>query len=239
MRAIIDSSITTTPDGLRQVFVESKTWWPPYPQDDPLVTKERNDILTHVAEGDRELVERTYQFMIYHHRTKSWGLVNCPQAGIAEYRIRNQDSLQLRKACENFLETLTQYNAKHHVGLEFAEIIRVLEPNSADVAYYGEVLPAPDFKSAKHERSGEWRIGKSFLLATIILTLITIPPMERWVDSFVAKDWVTWGAGFLGRCATSALVTAVVSFIAVVFHWYELRRVGQVRWLFKTSFRSL
>jgi hypothetical protein len=231
VRAIIDCNLSLGKEALRDLFENQIHWWPPYEQNDPIVLKERDHILNLVYSADRDLVSRTYCFMFYHHRTQSWGLVNSPQEGIVEIRIRNGDSLKLRRACEALIAALKSYETKHKINLTFEETIRILEPDSNNEAYDGEILPDPDFKHAKADRAAEWRVGIIFLVVSLFFTGMTIPSLQHFIEAhLLSKEWTEWGAGFIGRMATSAIVTSLVSFLAVFFHMYDLRRMGVVRW---------
>ena len=74
-----------------------------------------------------------------------------------------------------------------------------------------------------------------FLFAAAILTLLTIPPTEAALANYVEWEWLTWWEGIGGRLATSALASTAVSYVAVLLHFFDLRRVGSVRWSFTGS----
>jgi hypothetical protein len=118
------------------------------------------------------------------------------------------------------------------LDVQFAALIKVLEANSLNVAYYGEVQPEARFRDAVKQRAVEWRIGKIFFALAIAFAVVTIPPIEdRWLSSPITK-WDLWTDGNLARLATSALITSAVSVLNVVSRWSELKQVGAIRWLF-------
>ncbi len=118
---------------------------------------------------------------------------------------------------------------------EFSENIEVLETNSQHLAFYGEVLPPKKWELARNERRQDWKLAKWSLHATVLLTLVTIPPIESVLFSGLPYDWRQWLDGNLARFSTSALVAALVAVSAVLTHYFELRRDGAVRWLLKAT----
>jgi len=94
MRAIIRCNSKATREQWVQILRHCE-WWSSLPQDDDVVATQYDQILNLIAEEDRQLVKKTYWFMIYNSDVKSWGLVNCPQEDVLEFRIRNHSSAQL------------------------------------------------------------------------------------------------------------------------------------------------
>lgn len=237
MRAIIRCNAKTTKESMKGVLATCQ-WMPPLEETDPEVILHHDQILSLVAPEDAGIVKATVWFMIYHHPLRTWGLVNSPQPGLVEIRLRNQSSPQLRRACEQLitdLETASSSNSARPT-FEFADTIEVLEPNSQHHAYYGEPLPtkiAQKWQLAKMERKSEWVVGCVLLGAAVLFMLLTLPPIQKYLTGHWPTDWTEWGGGFFGRLSTSALASSAVSFMGVVIHYFDLRRVGAVRWSFR------
>lgn len=236
MRAIIRASANISREQLKGILIESK-WWPPLDQNDPEVVRHRNSIISLVADEDKQIVEATIWYMIFNNKLRTWGLINSPHVGDIEFRLKNQSSPQLQKACEELVAALqSKLGAGVNVSIEFTETIEVLEANSQHYAYYGDPLPDTHkgkWKLAKMERLSEWRLGGILFGCSLLLMLLTIPPSRLFFSQFLSYEWMEWGDGALGRLATSALVSSLVSYVGVLMHYFEIQRHGAIRWYLK------
>jgi hypothetical protein len=214
---------------------ESLHLLPGLDQDDPTTVQHKDEILALVSEEDIRMVTQTYWFMIYHNPTGSWGLVNSPQSGTIEMRIRNRDSSKLERACEHVVSTILGYEKNDHneakqVHFSFTESIEILEPGSQHLAYVGDVLSLNTWKQAYEERNNEWQVGWIAVIIGIGLALITIPPVENTAKTFLSSGWTTWFIGTSGRLATSAFTTSAVAFLNVLLYYFDLKRHGTIKW---------
>jgi hypothetical protein len=97
----------------------------------------------------------------------------------------------------------------------------------------GEILSLNLARQALDERKLEFRVGAIASVASLILIILTIPPLESWLSNLLNQTWAGWTTGTLGRLATSAITTAVVSFLNVGIHYFDLKRFGVIRWQLK------
>lgn len=235
MRAIIKCITNIDPKDLDTVLTE-KDWWPALDQNHEEVLRRRDEIFNHVADGDRAIAEKTYLFTIYDEATKSWGIINNPTKHGLTFRIKNPDSDRLKSACERLVNDLEHLNGRSHgetpTKIRFISKIEVLEPNSSDHAYSGEVLPAGRFTLALKQRRTEIYVGLLAGLGALFFLILTLPPIAHWLLSGLPGEWPTFSKGFLDRLATSAIVTSTVALLNVVLHWLELRRKSVIRWSF-------
>jgi hypothetical protein len=232
MRAIIRCNTKLSKEAFQRA-IDSCGWWPPLQQDDSDVNMHRAHIISLISPEDARIVEATTWYMIYKNSLRTWGLVNCPQNGIVEIRLRNQSSPDLRKACDELVSALQNYVDNKQGDFEFSDAIEVLEPNSLHHAYYGEPLPASARKKwllARTERRGEWISGNILLAAAILLIILTIPYISSSLSLVLTKEWINWFDGVVGRLATSALASSAVSYVAVLIHFFGLKRLGTIRW---------
>jgi hypothetical protein len=139
MRAIIRCHTELTKEALQAVLQQIR-WWPEVGQDSDEAQKHKDEILSLIAQEDVGLVKATSWFMVFRYDiAKTWGLVNSPQHGIVEIRVKNKSSAFLRQAVENFIESVQ--NSAEGSKCDFRDIIDVLEPNSQHHAFYGKPLP--------------------------------------------------------------------------------------------------
>ncbi len=71
MRAIIRCYSTATREQWAKILRHCE-WWSSVPQDDDVVTTQYDQILNLIADEDRQLVKKTYWFMIFNSDVKSW-----------------------------------------------------------------------------------------------------------------------------------------------------------------------
>lgn len=224
MRAIITIETQVTKSAFESI-AKSIQWWPSVPASD--VEQQRVELVSLVADADRNEVEHTYWFMLRDvGRTKSWALVNAPAEGIIEIRVRNSRSTALRLACEDIVTRLQTFNAAGGAQFRFDKWIEVLEPTSDHHAYFGRVLPSgrARWALARRERSIEWRIGVCLAVAAFVAVIASAPLIGA------TSDTAIWVRGIVERLGTSAAATSLASFLAVGFHYSTLRRIGTVDW---------
>jgi hypothetical protein len=114
-------------------------------------------------------------------------------------------------------------------SIKFFPRIEVLEPNSEDHAFSGEILPPKRFWLAIVERKTEACIGLFTAAVAAVLLFITSPLIAGTPDA--ATSWHTWTAGNLERFTTASAVTMTISWFQVLLHWVEIRRQTYVRWM--------
>jgi hypothetical protein len=236
MRAIIRCRSNVDPKGLDGLLIE-KDWWPGIDQIDPEVVKRKDEILSHVAVEDLIITERTYLYTIYDEATKSWGIVNNPTKHGITFRIKNPDSDKLKAACERLVKNLQEIsNEKRHgdgnIFFEFISFIEVLEPNSINHAYSGEILPPNRSNLAIQTKRSEFIVGIGAGILALFLLIVTMPPIENVITSGWSVEWYTYVKGFSDRLATSAIVTSTVSILTVLLYYFDIRRKSIIKWQF-------
>lgn len=236
MRAIIKCITTVDPQKLDGLLIE-KDWWPGLDQNHTEVLKHKEDILSHVADEDRAIAENTFLYTIYDEATKSWGIINNPTKHGVTFRVKNPDSDRLKRACERLARNLQELSSEKKrgeigTGFDFISKIEVLEPNSTDHAYSGEVLPADRKALAIQQKRNEFWVGVLALGSALLLLVITLPPIETLFLGSLTVDWHDYWKGFLDRLGTSAFVTATISGLNVLLHYFEISRKSIIRWTF-------
>lgn len=236
MRAIIICNTEETCAAFQALLMDSDVnWWPGIKQDDEELLRHKEEILALVPDENVGDVRATYWFMIYKHQIgKTWGLINCPQKGILEIRLKNQSPVSLRNACENLIASIQ--NSPHGEKYHFTEIIEVLEPNSQHHAYYGIPLPTRPREKRRlaiEERSIEYTFARIFLYFAIIFLIMTVPPAKDLWGKFLSSEWTSWIDGTIARMATTFLASFLVSGLTVYMHFLDLKRLGAIRWQLK------
>lgn len=233
MRTIIRCHSNVEPQALDALLAE-RDWWPNVPQDHKMVEDRKKEILAHVTEGDRDIAETTHLYTIYDAETRSWGIVSNPTKGMFTFRIKNPVSDRLKAATEKLVYDLQgiqkQRSRRDGTNFDFHPTIEVLEPNSQNRAYSGEVIPSNKLGYAIRERKIEATVGLIAALAAIFFSLLTIPSIRSPIFLRLEPEWYTWLSGFLERLATSAIVVATISWLHLLLHWLSLRRRGLIRW---------
>ena len=237
MRAIITCNTDETKDAFEILLKNSDVgWWPGEQSDDDL-SRHKEEILALVPSENVDDVRATYWFTIYKHQFgKTWGVINRPQNGILEIRLKNQSPVSLRRACENLITSIQ--NSPHGEKYHFTDIIEVLEPNSQHHAYYGIPLPTrPNEKRrlAIEERRIEYNFARVFLFFAILFLIVTVPPVVDLLKESFSKEWLEWIEGTIGRIATTFLASSFVSGLTVYMHFLDLKRAGAIRWQLKQS----
>ena len=114
----------------------------------------------------------------------------------------------------------------------FIAPIEVLEPNSENHAYAGEVLGKDRLRLSLKDKRPEFIVGIGALSLAIILMLLTLPITEKTLLSSLTPEMHVWIKGFLERFATSAVVTAAVSLVNVALYYLDLKRKSIIQWIF-------
>jgi len=195
-----------------------------------ILSKHTSEILNTVHEDDLPIVKATLlPYVLYDTSTKTWGIVNKPAENQITFRLKNPIPDRLKQATEKLVRDLQRSTeTDSSIKLEFRDEIEVLEPGGFMHAFSGEVLPKARFKLAISRRRTESFVGLIAFLASVILLLLTIPPIKTGV--FADGVWGPWIVGFLERLSTSAIVTATVSWLNVILYWFELRRQPTILW---------
>ena len=232
MRAIIRCTATFEKQDLESLLADIN-WWPTVDQSDPLVRDRAQDIITHIADSDRGLAERTLLCTIYDDATKTWGIVSNPSLHVLTFRLKNPVSEKLKVACERLVIQLQPHVPDHRSGrtpVEFSPSVEIFEPNSQDHAFSGAILPPARFWLAVKERKTEAYVGLFTTLLAIVFLTSTSPLVRPWLMRGFDSDWQQWFSGNLERFSTAALVTLTISWFEVFLHWFSLRRQSSIRW---------
>jgi hypothetical protein len=234
MRAIVKCTAATPVEADKlQKTLEQHDWWPRLPQDDPEVTERKNEILGHVAEDDRPLVEGTLVCTIYDEETKTWGIVNNTTTHVLTFRLKNPIADRLKAAAEKLVSDLSSVTVGKRIdggAFRFQQQIVVLEPHSEHSAFTGQILPSKGFLLAVKERKRETCVGIFTVVLTLLLVALTAPPIARWFFTTPDKDWQEWITGNLNRFTTAASVTATIAWFEVLLYWFQVRRQSAIRW---------
>ncbi len=236
MRAIIKCSTNVDVNKLDGLLAE-KGWWPNLAQNHDEIEKRKREVLSHVAADDLVMVEETVLYTIFDDITNSWGIVSNPTQHSIAFRLKNRDSERLKLATERLVSNLQSLShssrrgsGEESVKFTFVGKIEVLEPNSEDHAYYGEVLPINRFSYARRKRSTEFWVGVLAAIAGLSLLVITFPPIASNALVNLSPEWQVYIKGLVDRLGTSAIVTATVSLLNVVLYWFNLRRKSVIIW---------
>lgn len=236
MRAIIKCESNIDVDGL-DAFLSSKNLWSSLPQDHPEVLKKRQEILDTIAPEDLPLVENTLLYTIYHEGTKTWGIVNRPSKHSITFRLKNPVAIKLQSACQKLVSDLQASGGVHgsgtHMKFTFSAPIDVLEPGKDDHAYFGEVMPQQRLQMVVQKRRTEALVGICAALVGIALLVLSMPPIVDMLLASLGPVWLAWTRGLLERLSSSAFVTAIVSWLNIVFFWLDVRRQPAIRWAFE------
>jgi hypothetical protein len=228
MRAIIKCTTSVKQDELHTVMADH-CWLPRLAQDHDLIKEKTADILGHVAEDDLTLVRETLLFAIYDEETKTWGIVNNPSEHVITFRLKNSISERLKAASEKLVEQI-QFSHNHGQLFKFSPRIDVLEPNSDNHAFSGEVLPIKRFLLAITERKTEALVGAFAFVVAACLLILTSPIVSEYILPAANSRWRPWIAGNLERSTTAALIAGTLLWFEVLLHWFDIRRRSIVRW---------
>jgi hypothetical protein len=233
MRAVIRCKTNIESEALDGLLSE-RDWWPSLPQEHEVVEERRREILEHVKEGDRDIAEGTHLYTIYDADTRTWGTVSNPTKGKITFRLKNSVSDRLKRATEKLIYDFQTFSAGKlqldEVGFDFHPMIEVLEPDSQNYAYSGEIIPKNKLKYAINQRKIEATVGLIAALFAVLFSLLTVPSIRSPLFQRLAPEWFVWLSGFMERLATSAIVVATISWLNLLLHWLELRRRGVIRW---------
>lgn len=234
MRAILRCSTKVENEELDSLLA-SLNWWPNLEQDDPILQERSDDIMNHIAQEDRDLAKKTLLYTVYDDTTKTWGIVSRPSTHMLTFRLKNPVSERLKAACEKLIADLQPVRAERGraktEAFAFSARIEVLEPNSQDHAFSGEILPPMRFLLAVRERKTEAYVGAFTACIAILLATLTSPPVKAALLPSLTGEWQQWVSGNLERFTTAALVTMVISWFEVMLHWFDMRRKSYIRWI--------
>jgi len=241
MRALITATIDASSDILDslpqalQHFLIDHGWWPALDQEHPEIVTMRNEILKTVSNGDHTLAKETCLFTIYHEESRSWGIISRPNRQVITIRIKNPVAERLKRAAEKMVNDCQSLASRKRrdpdMRFQFRSRVEVFEQGNGDHAYFGEILPASRFRLAIQQRRTEFYFGLIASVVAILLLFCTLPPIIHLLFGHMAPEWQAWYKGVLERQASSAIVTATVSWLNVFLHWLDLRRKSGIRWL--------
>jgi hypothetical protein len=232
MRAIIKCTTSIKQEELAKVMQEHG-WWPRLDQEHDLIKERTEDILGHVANDDLTLVKATLLFAIYDEETKTWGIVNNPSDNVITFRLKNSISERLKAACDKLVGHI-QFLHSNNPGhlFRFSPRIDVLEPNSDNHAFSGEVLPPRRLLLAITERKTEALVGLFAFFVAVCLLIVTSPVVSEHILPAADSKWRQWIAGNLERSTTAALITGTLLWFEVLLHWFDIKRRSIIRWSF-------
>ena len=225
MRAIMQVDMQLSHSELLAALSNVRSWWPPLNQEYPDTVSERKTSLDQIVKDERGMVEKTFVCMLYNHRTRTWALVNLVGTTV-EFRPRNHNSPRLRSACELLVDEIRKLPFQP----EFVGDIVIREAQRGDLVYHGEILPQQKLRALAHDRKPETWIVTLSLLFFMVASCLATPPIEHVMTTHVGADWARYWIGFIGRAASSAAVTAAVTFITLVISWLDVRR-EKIRWV--------
>jgi hypothetical protein len=160
--------------------------------------------------------------------------VSNPSKHALTFRLKTPVSERLKAACEKLVADLQPVVGDRDKGrnpaFAFVSRVEVLEPNSQDHAFSGEILPPSRFWLAVQERKTEAYVGAFAAALAILLLVVTSPSIKAAVLSFATADWQDWISGNLERFTTATLVTLAISWFEVALHWFDIRRKSSIRW---------
>lgn len=221
-----------------------KNWFASVLQNHKILIDQKEIILETVHGDDKELLRATHIFTVYDAYTGSYGIICPTSASVVEFRIRNPDSVLLKRASEKMVQDLQSVYTKRHrrffnrrsvsqsptrIFLDEDEptissfgVINVFEAQSNRQAFYGEVLPLRKFprrlRVAFRDRKGEAILsGLTFLFACVSFYTAVMTSNQLIKGSFE-------------RLSTAFLVTAFVSFLQILLHWFDIKRQPVIKW---------
>ena len=231
MRAIIRVKTNVADERLDDIL-KKKGWLPRITNSD-LFENKRKEILATVHQDDIEIVRETIlPYVILDDPTKTWGIVNRPVENLVTFRLKNPIPDRLKTAAERLVYDLQSISSEDKdLSFELVSKIEVLEPGGYLHAFSGSVLPKNRFQLAIKRRQSESIVGFASFLAAAVLLVLTMPPLqEKFFTMAVNGAWGPWYLGLFERLATSALVTATVSWLNVMLYWFDLRRLAVIVW---------
>ena len=245
---------------LENLFCDNN-WWPELSQDHKEIIKHKDEIISIVSPDDQDMVKETFLCIIYDEATRTWVLVNHPTTKGITFRLKNDDSDKLKRACERLVTDLQncnqqeKSNKKNEVAIKFDFIsrIEVREPTRPDHTYSGEIIPAQRWKLAIKQKNTELYLSIISGFVAIGLILLSLPighvilatnalPIETHVPfiqdlNFLKDhpDWCEFFKGLIERLGTSAVVTATISLLSIILFYLDIRQKPMVRWSISVS----
>jgi len=83
------------------------------------------------------------------------------------------------------------------------------------------------------KRHIEALVGTLAAIVGVALLVLTMPPIADQVLTWLGPVWMLWVRGLLERLSTSSFVTAIVSWLNIIFFWLGIRRQPAIRWAFE------
>jgi len=228
MRAIIRVKTNIQDERLHEIL-KARGWLPRITKAEVL-ERRKKEILDTIHPDDLEVViETLLPYIVLDDPTKTWGIVNRPADDLVTFRLKNPIPDRLKTATEKLIRDLQLANEKD-VNFAIESKIEVLEPGGDMHAFSGTVLPKNRFALAVQRRQNEWWVGVVAFIASLILLIATVPPIQGFLGITNATEWGAWNLGFLERLSTSTIVTATVSWLNIILYWFDLRRQTAIVW---------
>jgi len=83
------------------------------------------------------------------------------------------------------------------------------------------------------KRHIEALVGTLAAIVGVALLVLTMPPIADQGLTWLGPVWMLWVRGLLERLSTSSFVTAIVSWLNIIFFWLDIRRQPAIRWAFE------
>jgi hypothetical protein len=234
-------------------FLSSKGWLPTTSQDANLVAEKSKEILKTIKDDHLEMVMTTFLGTIIHTPTVTWGVINRPAEFRIEFRLKQPLPEKLRQACEELVNDLQEAHIpiavdntperqdehgsirKANLIINFYPRIQILEPGSEHQASSGEIVPRQPkalWKLSRENKSVDVTVGIFASILAVILLVVTTPIAFSVIGLNSQNEWYSWTKGLLDRLATSAIFSAVISWVSVFLYYNELKAQNAIiKWV--------
>ena len=186
-----------------------------------------------LVENERQQAWNTARWVIrsdYQHGNQAWGLV-CIDGHSVVIRWRHRITRSLESATARLVSSACGLISEGKLFRQFKQeqIVVVREPLSTSDAYIGEILsPGPLLvERARNDKKTEIWITTTMLIGTAVFFVLgfyffRIKPDPNSIDR--------WISGFFDRLATTALLTAAISYLSYYLHLRDLRKKTIIDW---------
>jgi hypothetical protein len=186
--------------------------------DDDLAQKNKLAIIELLPERDgaRELVEKTFCFMVYDYANTAWGTVNQPTSGVFQFRFMHDDADKLFEISQRHLDRL---QAVEHGAIETAPDghVQIFERSGANATltarYVARRKPADLLKEKKQ---AIWSAGITLTLG-VLSAFYSHPDAVEGLKPLRDIDKIYW-EGIAGRTSTAFVVGAIMAIYDIAFY---------------------
>lgn len=92
------------------------------------------------------------------------------------------------------------------------------------------MLPRQRLPLVLEQRRVEVLVGSCAVVFGLLMMVLTAPPIIAWLLRSFDPTWAIWTRGLLERLGSSAVVTATVSWLNLLFHWLDHSRRPAIKW---------